>query len=86
MATETYEQEQARLKALFALVENRKNWKNPINRFVPDGAADLNELDKAIRHFTGSRPKFLRVMRNYRKKPTWGYQVTADGYYKAIGA
>lgn len=82
---ETYDEKQARLKELFKLVENRKNWKNPINRFVPDGT-DMEGLREAIIHFTGSHPTFTRVIRRKGKKDTWGYQVTAAGYYSAIGA
>jgi hypothetical protein len=82
---ESHEERQERLKALFALVENRKNWKNPINRFVPEDA-DLDGIKEAVRHFTGCVPTFTRVHRRKNKRSTWGYQVTAPGYYIAIGS
>lgn len=68
---------QERLKALFELVQNKNNWKFPIDAIVPFGT-NLKDLDAAIVHFTGSLATFT-------DRPE-GIRVQADGYYRTIGA
>ncbi len=64
-------------EAYFALVQDKANWKNPINAFVPS-TIDLDAVRDAVVHFTGSVPTFTMTR--------GGWIVQADGYYKTIGA
>jgi len=78
----TYEKEQAALKAVFDLVCNKKNWKYPVRAWVPSEKASPEELRRAIIHFTGGPPTIEEVVH----KGVHGYLVTAPGYYECIGA
>ena len=73
----TYDEEQKRLSDLFDLVKPKKHWKDKINAVVPVDA-DLDGIDEAIIHFTGSVPTIT--------KTKTGYKVKAAGYWAAIGA
>jgi hypothetical protein len=64
------------LKVAFEKVQNKDNWKNPINSNINKNKKDV--IEKAIIFFTGSVPKFESNLN--------GLSVKADGYYIAIGA
>ena len=64
------------MKELLNKVVDKSNWKNPINSFCRE--EDVDGLSKAITFFTGSTPNFRRLGDKII--------VTADGYYKSIGA
>ena len=74
------EARQAELKAAFERVENKINWKMPIDAIVR-----INNLDEeilihdAVVHFAGCVPKF----HHYGNRM---FNVTAIGYYAAVGA
>jgi len=67
----------AELKAAFELVEDKTNWKNPINKVV--GAdANLDMIREAVIFFAGCVPTYTLEGTSYR--------VKAVGYYVAVGA
>ncbi len=67
------------LKLAFELVEDDKNWKNPIDITIDDpGSAMISMIDEAVLFFTGARPIFEYDNKNVR--------VHAAGYYLSIGA
>lgn len=74
---------QSALKDAFELVENKQNWKLPINAVVSlqlgFEEAQLKLLKEAVIHFTGSVPTFKAVTKTK-------IRVVAAGYYKAVGA
>lgn len=71
-----YTQEQ--LKEAFDTVCSKQHWKLPIDTTIEN--ADLNLIEYAIIHFTGSVPTFTPIM------GTAVVRVQADGYYIAVGA
>jgi len=73
----THEEMTARLKPLFDLVCDKKNWKNPIRATV-DKNANIAGIKEAIIFYTGSVPTITETKK--------GYRVVADGYYLTIGA
>jgi hypothetical protein len=67
------------LEEYFKKVQNKDNWKNPINAFVPEkDEIDLEAYKKAITFFTGSVATCTPVGK--------GTLIVADGYYISIGA
>ena len=85
VARREYSQEE--LLAAFKRVENKKNWKNPINRIVTvDGEEDERLITQAVIHFTGSVPMFEEVPHPWRDDGKKRFRVIAEGYYNAIGA
>jgi hypothetical protein len=66
------------LKAAFELVENKTNWKLPIDRTID--SKDVEVVGKAIPYFTGSIAHFTPIM------GTDKVRVQASGYYSAVGA
>lgn len=66
------------LKAYFEKVENKDNWKYPIDMIIE--AEDKENVKKAIVFFTGSEPTFSAT------KDDTLLHVEAEGYYNAIGA
>ncbi len=71
---------QGELKAAFALVENKHNWKYPIDCTVTvANDRDMEIIRAAVTWFTGSEATFAF------KRPN-RYRVQAKGYYAAIGA
>jgi len=78
--------EQKKYEPLFKLVEDKTNWKNPINSMVdPQSLRELGatktDLGKAITFYTGSVATIGRDPQNPRM-----LRVRAIGYYAAIGA
>ena len=68
-----YDRNQAELTAAFQLVANRDHWKNAISARV-EADADLELIQEAIIHFTGTVPTFERC-------PSGRVLVKAAGYY-----
>lgn len=76
--------ERDELLPYFNLVEDKNNWKMPIDAFVgPD--ANLSKIEEAIRFFTGSIPTVVKRYSGAERKFI-GYHITAEGYYLAIGS
>lgn len=75
--------ERDELLPFFQMVENKKNWKNPINRLV-SASADRDKISKAVIFFTGSVPIFTAL--RDEKGVIVKYRVQAAGYYVVIGA
>lgn len=70
----------AEYKRAFDLVCNKENWKREIDCIlVESDVMALKVYRDAIAWFTGSMARIERVQGN-----TW--RITADGYYKTIGA
>lgn len=72
----------AELRRAFERVQDKADWKNPIDAFI--GQADTTERRKiatAIEFFTGSRAEWISAQR--RTKAVW--TVQAPGYYQACG-
>ena len=75
---------QRELHEAFSKVQNKENWKMPVDARIPcsgDDIADVEELRKikaATVYFTAS------VARIYREGKEW--HIIADGYYNAVGA
>lgn len=71
---------QGELKAAFALVENKHNWKYPIDCTVSVASdRDMEIIRAAVTWFSGSEATFAFKAPNR-------YRVQAKGYYAAIGA
>ena len=62
----------------FELVENKTNWKLPIDKTID--SKDVEVVGKAIPYFTGSIAHFTPIM------GTNQVRVQASGYYEAVGA
>jgi hypothetical protein len=68
------------MQAAFELVQNRENWKLPIDAVVAIESDFERELIyHAVMFYTGSIAQF------YRQGPVQ-YRVRAMGYYAAVGA
>jgi hypothetical protein len=70
----------------FKLVADRSNWKNPIDRMVYLTDEQVELVREAVIFFTGSVPKIERVYNMKFLHNANKYHVTADGYYRAVGA
>lgn len=70
----------AELRTAFELVQNKENWKLPIDAFVP-ADADVATIREAVIHFAGCVPHFDK-----RGLKGLAIRVTAVGYYEAVGA
>lgn len=76
----TYEKAQTFRKAIFALVEDKRHWKNAIHARVARDTPELRDaITDAVIHFTGSIPEFMPVADG-------SMIVSAKGYYATIGA
>ena len=78
----SYQYQQAKLKALFDLICDEENWKNPIHCVVPRYA--LSKFSEACSHFTGGclvATKSLDGVKNMDM-----VECKSDGYYVYIGA
>lgn len=84
---EDYQAYQKRMEAAFSKVQDKTNWKNPINKKIAVANDtfdhDVSEIREAVTHFTGG-DCFVKI-----GKP--GYVTTmvtfvAPGYYVSIGA
>lgn len=78
---ETSEEMQATYRAYFERVEDKRNWKYPIDAIVTGTVDDMKIYKDAIAWFTGS---IARISRVEKGKDT--FHILADGYYKTIGA
>tara|TARA_Y100000296_G_C5134174_1_gene237250 strand:+ start:621 stop:881 length:261 start_codon:yes stop_codon:yes gene_type:complete len=65
------------LKEAFGKVHNQDNWKLPIDELCKKSETDV--VKEAIIYFTGSIPNFANFDDEH-------VNVTAIGYYEAIGA
>lgn len=80
----SFEWTRAELSAYFSRVETKENWKLAIDAdVVLESDRDLLGTREAVIFFTGSIPTF-RALRSRGGRVT--YNVTAAGYYVAIGA
>lgn len=71
----------AELHDAFELVEDKANWKNPIDTLVPmklDGGM-RHKINAAVIFFAGCEAKFIHAGRDR-------VRVTAPGYYASVGA
>lgn len=72
-----YNMTRGQLKEAFEKVQNKENWKLPIDSLcVPQ---DVQNIKNAIIFFTGSVPTFKKSEKGYT------YRVQAAGYYAAVG-
>jgi hypothetical protein len=77
-----YEYEKTKNKALFDLICDKDNWKNPITCLVP--ARYFDEFNEACIFFTGGN---LLTSENVKEgDPGRRVQCYSDGYYVNIGA
>ena len=65
------------LKKAFTKVQNKKNWKNPIEAIIL--TCDVPITVKAIAFFAGSRTEVVKMSNGQSK-------IIAPGYYLSIGA
>lgn len=85
-----------RLRDVFAMVEDRTHWKNPVDAVVEQDAATPEELREAVIHFTGSVPRIepeaIEVVLRHStglvgfSTTVPGWRVRAAGYFAAVGA
>ena len=68
---------QDQLMEAMRLVENKENWKLPVDCVVP-ADSDRDLIFQAVIYFTGSIPSFTPVKD--------GFRVQATGYYAEIGS
>lgn len=68
---------QDQLKNAFTMVENRDNWKHPIDAEIPE--IDRHIVATAIEFFAGGKAKFTAAGEGRLR-------VKAPGYYALIGA
>ena len=70
----------AELKDAFERVEDKTNWKNPIDTVLPGmlSGAEQSLIEAAVIFFAGCEPTILPY--------EFGTRVTAKGYYHAVGA
>ena len=75
------EARQAELKAAFERVENKSNWKLPIDATIEleNPIQDAILISDAVIHFAGCVPTIWHMEGNK-------YRVVAIGYYAAVGA
>lgn len=75
------------LSTAFNLVAS-KNWKDPIDKTAWLTVDEMAMVAEAIIFFTGSTGKFELLGEQARFHPDlqYCYHVTADGYYRTIGA
>lgn len=70
----------AEARRWFDEVQNRENWKFPVDHsFQCISAIDRAKVSAAIVHFTGS-------VATWQQKGSLGWRVQAAGYYSAVGA
>ena len=67
------------LTEAFNRVENKENWKLPIDAVVTVNFAELNAIKAAVIFFTGGAAKSKRRLAGV-------YHITAPGYYNSVGA
>ena len=77
-----YEYEKIKCKALFDLICDEVNWKNPITCMIP--ARCFNDFNDAVVFFTGG--PLLTTENVNEGEPERLVQCHADGYYINIGA
>lgn len=66
---------QEQLHAAFTLVQNKTNWKNPINATIENpGEEQVACIEEAVIHFTGSIAS-VNALKNGK------IRVRAEGYY-----
>lgn len=81
----------AELNDLFQKVQNRSNWKYPIEAVVELDDDEVAKLSYAIGFFAGSPSEFISCNSPVARGPVvtpgkqW-YMVTAPGYYVCVGA
>lgn len=66
----------------FTLIQDKNNWKNPIDSTLPRGA-DVQMFHEAVIFFAGCTPKFSM---SYNASGMQVIRVKAKGYYMAVGA
>ena len=71
-----YSQEQ--LHEAFTKIQNKDNWKNPIDAVIDRKEEEL--ITEAVVHFAGCVPTYEPIHGTTR------YRVRAAGYYQTIGA
>jgi len=69
----------AELKALFERVENKQDWKNPIDATIVLQESEVEKLREAIIFYTGSVPTFKRISTNVQRVVAAGYYATMTG-------
>lgn len=67
------------LTEAFNRVENKENWKFPIDAVVTVNFEELNMIKAAVVFFTGGVAKSRRRLAGV-------YHITAPGYYNSVGA
>lgn len=65
------------LRKAFAIVENKDNWKNPIDSWIQK--RDLQLITEAVEFFTGSTVKTIEDTETH-------IHIKAGGYYITCGA
>ena len=85
----TYEEAQAYRRAMFSLVADPVNWKNPIDKtlkFSGDATEFAHVLSDAVCHFVGAKPQveFLALIEDNGLFNEM--RVVSSGYYNIVGA
>lgn len=71
-----------KLHDAFSLIQNKDNWKLPINSLLPQDA-DAQMFREAVIFFAGCTPNFSTTFTKSGRKVV---RIMAKGYYKAVGA
>lgn len=69
------------LHAAFTKVEDKQNWKQPIDAFLPavTSEREIAAVEQAVIFFAGCVARIDTL-------PLGGYRVRAAGYYRSVGA
>lgn len=80
----SYQYEQTKLKALFDLICDKENWKNPIHCMIPLGS--LQSFSEACVHFTGAPLSLIEARSLKNVQPEDYVECECPGYYNTVGA
>ena len=69
------------LDKAFSKVQNKINWKHPVNAIIDEGEQEL--VTQAVVFFCGCVPTFTPIFSEPNKPKLW---VRAVGYHAAVGA
>lgn len=68
-----------RMREAFRLVQDRDNWKMPVDAVIPDTPGIRELVSDAVIFFAGCLPEIIPL-------PDGKIRVTAIGYYNAVGS
>lgn len=80
------DRKRSEISALFDLVADKANWKNPIDAQVALTFDEADLLREVVIFYTASVPSFEVIEPTaYRMDGKSLYRIKADGYYRAVG-